>query len=55
LAFDGIDAEPAIVLFQPAWQSPERDHVGSVQERLGPGIGVIVVIVEIWTLAEAWV
>ena len=53
IGIDGIDVQPAIVLFQPAWQAPEGNHIGSAQERLGLGIGVVVVIVKIWPFAEA--
>ena len=55
VTIDGIDMLAAIVLVELARQPLERDHAGSVEEFPRFDVGVVVVIVEIGTFAEAWV
>jgi len=55
VAIDGIDVLPAVVFVELARQSLERDHARSVEEFLRFGVGVVVVVVEVRTIAEAWV
>ena len=55
VAIDSIDMLAAVVLVKLARQSLERDHARSLEEFLRFGVGVVVVVVEIRTFAEAWV
>jgi len=55
VAIDGIDVLAAVVLVELVRQTLERDHARSVEEFLRLDVGVIVVVVEIGTFAEAWV
>ena len=55
VAIDGIDMLAVVVLVELARQSLERDHARSLEEFLRFGVGVVVVVVEIRTFAEAWV
>ena len=55
VAIDRIDALAAVVFVELARQSLERDHARSVEEFLRLGVGVVVVVVEVGTFAEAWV
>ena len=55
IAIDCVDMLPPIVLIELARQSVERDHAGSVLEFLWFDVGVVVGIIEVRTLAVAWV
>jgi len=55
VAIDGIGMLAAVVLVELARQSLERDHARSVEEFLRFGVGVVVVVIEVRTFAEAWV
>jgi hypothetical protein len=54
VAIDGIDMLAAVVLVELARQSLERDQARSGEEFLW-FFGVVVIVVEIGTFAEAWV
>ena len=55
VTIDGIGALAAVVLVELARQPLERDHARSVKKFLRFGVGVIVIVVEVRTFAEAWV
>ena len=53
IAIDGIDMLSAVVLVELARQPLERDHARSVEEVPRCDVGVVVVVAEIGTFAEA--
>ena len=55
IAIDGVDMLAAVVFVELARQSLERNHARSAEELLRFGGGVVVVVVEVGTFAEAWV
>src|SRR5262249_8465943 len=53
ITIDGIDMLPPVVLVELARRPLERDHARSVEEFVRCDVGVVVVVVEIGTFAEA--